>query len=119
MANRAEHMMIGAFVGASVTMFNKEEAPTGAINPESGALIGKLAATIPDILEPSIHPNHRRFFHSWFMLAALGFAIHEVWQWKPEDAPKSILKWAMLIGGTAYGSHLLRDAITPKGLPVV
>ena len=31
--------------------------------------------SLPDILEPALHPNHRKFFHSVTVFAALGYGI--------------------------------------------
>lgn len=119
MANRAEHELIGMAVGAAVSLIRDEDTSTLAVNPATGATLGKYAARLPDILEPAFHPNHRAFFHSWSVLALVGFGTYKAYQWQPEDTGAKILKWALVIGGAAYASHLLRDAITPKGLPTL
>ncbi len=118
MANRLEHEIIGALTGGIITLFNKGEAHKGIINPFTGMLVGKYAALLPDVFEPAFHPNHRKFFHSWMFLSLVGLSLYNAWKTKPVTTAKQIGKWFLLIGGAAYASHLLRDSITPKGLPL-
>ena len=119
MANRAEHDFIGMIFGAGVTLLNEDEADKRVINPLTGALLGKYASRLPDILEPASHPNHRAFFHSWVFFGILGLGMYKTWKWEAEDTSQKILKWALLVGGVAFASHLLRDSLTKKSLPVV
>ncbi len=118
MANRLEHEVIGAIVGGAVANLNKGEANKAVINVVTGAVVGKYVARLPDILEPAAHPNHRNFFHSWLFLGTLGAGMYELWKWEPEETHEKIFKWGLLIAGSAYASHLLRDSLTPKGLPI-
>ena len=119
MASRIEHELIGAFAGGALATLNKDEANPHAVNVVTGAVIGKYAARLPDMLEPASHPNHRNFLHSWVFLGALGVGMYNLIKWKPEEGYEKLLKWCALIAGAAYASHLLRDSITAKGLPLV
>lgn len=86
--------------------------------PLLDALAAHIAGTLPDILEPACHPNHRQFFHSYAMLLAVGYGLYRTYQWQPETDGKKLLKWAFLIGGGSYGVHLLMDSCTRKSLPL-
>lgn len=87
--------------------------------PLLDALAASIATKGPDYLEPALHPNHRQFFHSWTVLLGLGYGVYRCYQWQPEEEWQQILRWALLIGGSAYAVHLLMDSRTPKGLPVI
>ncbi|MFC4349598.1 metal-dependent hydrolase [Kordiimonas lipolytica] len=119
MASRIEHEFIGAFAGGVFATFNNDEANPHAVNVATGALLGKYAARLPDMFEPASHPNHRNFFHSWVFLGTLGVGMYKLTKWEPKEGYEKVLKWFVLIAGVAYASHLLRDSITPKGLPLV
>ncbi|WCL55545.1 metal-dependent hydrolase [Gimibacter soli] len=119
MANRVEHEIIGAIAGGTVAALNNDAKDQYAVNFAAGAFLGKVAARLPDLLEPAIHPNHRGFFHSWLFLSVLGAGMVKLWEWEPEATNQKVLKWALLVTGAAYASHLLRDSITPKSLPIV
>lgn len=119
MANRLEHEIIGAITGGAFAALNKDDANKYAVNMATGAALGKYAARLPDILEPALHPNHRKFFHSWLFLGAVGTGMYQLYQWNPEEGHKKVFKWGLMIAGAAYASHLLRDSLTPKGLPLI
>ena len=91
MANKAEHDLIGLLIGAGISLFNKDGASQLAINPISGALVGKYMSRVPDLLEPAYHPNHRAFFHSWTCLGLLGFGMYKTWKWETHETDKDIL----------------------------
>lgn len=80
-------------------------------------LAGELGS-LPDILEPAIHPNHRGFFHSVTCLAAVGYGGYKLYQWEPEDDFDKVVKWLGLFATGAFGVHLLMDATTKKSLPL-
>jgi len=79
------------------------------------AAAGAAIASVPDLLEPASHPNHRALFHSVCCGGALtygAFGKHSE-RWRDED------RHAVRAGALAYLSHLLLDAGTPKSLPLI
>ncbi len=119
MSNAAEHTLGAlAIVGLGHCAL---EASQGELTPAplmSGAL-ASLCASLPDIIEPAIHPHHRQFFHSVAfagLLVALGI---EVYRWKPEKPFEQIVRAAALIAGASYLAHLVMDARTPRSIPLV
>lgn len=81
-------------------------------------LAGELG-TLPDILEPANHPNHRDFFHSVTCLATVGYGGYKLYQWEPVDDFGKLLKGIGLVTAGAFGVHLLMDATTQKSLPLI
>lgn len=79
-------------------------------------MVGALAATIPDKLEPATNPNHRELFHSYlFLVGTLATELHIL---KGEQA-KYLLKLLSLAAAGGYSSHLLADSFTKKSLPLI
>jgi len=75
--------------------------------------------TLPDILEPALNPNHRRFFHSLGFAGLLGYGAYKLYKWQPEDENYQLLKQIGLVIGAAYLINLAMDATTPKSLPII
>ena len=131
MPNRRQHTRVGMAVGIptalivnAVTQYERIERgeQDGWNHLESllwgvgGAAFGYFGGRLPDILDPPTSPNHRAFFHS---LTAAGITICALrGLCKREDVPKEI-KTAALAICAAYGSHLVMDAGTPMGLPLI
>jgi len=89
---------------------------------ERTVLCGVLAThlgSIPDWIEPATCPNHRKFFHSFFVLGLVAYGGYKLYQWEPEEDWQKVLKWVGLVAAVGYGTHLLMDARTPKGLPLI
>lgn len=76
-----------------------------------------LSGIVPDTLEPALNPNHRAIGHSVALGAGLAqLAIStcgETGEW--EEFQKILLAVAIV----SYVSHLVADAFTPKGLPLL
>lgn len=92
--------------------------------PPNGAAVamGVTAAclpSLPDALEPALHPNHRRFFHSIVFALAVAYGIRRVYMWETQNDWDRLVRAALLVGGAAYLSHLALDAFTAKGLPIL
>ena len=118
MPNAKTHMLVGAGVGLTAAFLDSNKHPTShnvVVAPAVGAFMGKL----PDILEPALHPNHRQFFHGVTVLTLLSAGLLKAYQWSPEEPFEKFIRGLMLIGGTAYLSHLLLHMTTPKGLPLL
>jgi len=172
MPNRPAHLALGTgagalAAGASVAFRYKRrpEAPRRLLHDIAqvggGALAGRYAGALPDIIEPAIHPNHRGFGHSAVVgggVASLSFVerlrewedgcrdraegfrgrrleeCHAFQQSNGGDACRHFLRaawfflcemfWAALAGvpvgaAAGYVSHIVADATTPKGVPMV
>lgn len=78
-----------------------------------------LLPSLPDVLEPAIHPNHRRFFHSIAFAMAVGYGLHRAYKWDAQEPWEKLARVAALVAGAAYLAHLARDAFTAKSLPPV
>jgi len=117
MPNHNEHLILGAVAGAATYLgykLVKRENPTLAGLFATGA-IGAGAAALPDLLEPAVSPNHRAGFHSWLAAGALGLASTV----SARSELSNEAKLGVLSFAAGYGSHLLADATTPKGLPLL
>ena len=80
------------------------------------ALTAFSGAILPDIIERPTNPDHRKFFHSWFMLSiffilsfVMCFVIIPLYNTQVFVYPI----FAFLLG---YLSHLLLDSTTTRGL---
>ena len=75
-----------------------------------------IGAILPDLIERPTNPDHRKFFHSWFLLSIFFIASFVtcfvlIPLYNNRIFPYPI--FAFLLG---YLSHLLLDATTTKGL---
>jgi membrane-bound metal-dependent hydrolase YbcI (DUF457 family) len=149
MANHREHLIAGAAAGVGICLLAAVAAGRKiSISELIGAAVsGMTFSTLPDILEPAIHPNHRSTFHS---LGFIGAAAPPAWKWSEEKmrehrglaetsrtqaaaatSQQERNHWQMmalvhdLAAGffvgivPGYVSHLLADSLTPKGLPIL
>jgi membrane-bound metal-dependent hydrolase YbcI (DUF457 family) len=118
MANAKQHALIGASVGA-VGWFlycKLVDRPVEIGEVLLAAGVGMIGGLLPDILEPAIHPNHRRFFHSYAATALLAHANHHVSRNTEIPAEGRAAVHLISLG---FFSHLTADSQTPKGLPWV
>lgn len=111
-------------LGAGLSAFlvhSNHEAKNGVstLKPLVSGLAAAGLGKLPDHLEPAIHPNHRQFFHSVVMAGVLGYGMYKAYKWTPEDPAYQLLRWALLIAGGAYLTHLVMDGFTAKSLPLV
>ena len=113
-----KHMAVGALVAFGGYLLHKhlkQEPPSleGILLSLAG---GAFAGLLPDFLEPATNPNHRSLFHS---VASVLFLINvncKVWQ---DENLDEIQKLALSLFSAAYGSHLVADSTTTKGLPLL
>lgn len=119
MANAAAHRL-GAAVTLAIAAAH-EDAKNGVktSRPFVAACIGATCGTLPDLLEPAIHPNHRQFFHSLLCAGLIGTGLYGLYKWKPETDGEEILRFLLLVAGGAFLTHLAMDAFTSKGLPLM
>jgi inner membrane protein len=88
-------------------------------HPLVAAGLGAGCGTLPDLLEPALHPNHRQFFHSVVFAALVGVGLYKAYNWEPQSTSESILRTIVLIGGVSYLVHLAMDSATRKSLPLM
>lgn len=147
MSNRSTHATVGAGVGAGFAFIRADGAPGPQVAAEvlGGALGGWIGGVLPDVLEPATTPNHRALAHSLVAGGALSFARLAEWQamcrtrsdsctsralcfsagsQESQNAQREALLWRLIAGVLAglvagYASHLVLDAATPKGLPIL
>lgn len=124
------------------------QSPDAALLEIVGAGIGgKLGAMLPDVLEPAIHSHHRDVCHS--VVALLGIVTtsferapaiaaqcraeadyHRALQAQLVDGAERIrcfvleVVWRLAAGAVigiaaGYASHLVLDAGTPRGIPLL
>ena len=120
MACAAEHAAFNfvAVMAATAAVQQRSDRPADG----SALAMGTAAAlvpSLPDVLEPAIHPNHRRFFHSVTFAIAVGYGLHRAYKWEAQERWEPLARMAALVACTAYLAHLARDAFTAKSLPLV
>lgn len=149
MANRKQHIVLGAAVGVSgYALYSRMKGEKVSLPELIGASLSGIAgAFLPDLLEPATNPNHRSFFHSVTFAGAAGLSVwSRAWrvrdeqirlaeecEWRAnavfDEHEKNVWRWkalwhrflAGLVPGLilGYASHLAADAVTPKSLPLL
>ena len=119
MANRAAHQLLGCAVGLGVGLRDTQKDSI-ASNPIVAGGVGALMGRLPDMLEPSLNnPHHRQFFHSITVLGAMAYGVKKAYDWQPCDDFERLVRGLVLVGGSAYLSHLAVDALTKRSLPMI
>lgn len=118
MANFGTHAAVGALAGLGVYALYKQSKNEqwtwqGALG---SAGLGVMAASLPDALEPALHPNHRALAHS---VAALLATIYGTARLADSPGVDGQTKVAGAVAAAGFVSHLLLDAGTPMGLPLL
>jgi len=116
--DQTEHAIIGALIslgGYGLYKRWKQETPTikGALG---SIILGGVAASLPDLIEPADNPNHRSFFHSLALLAMLAQGNQKIWESQNLTENQ---KLAISLFSAAFGSHLLSDSGSAKGIPLI
>lgn len=78
-----------------------------------GAVAGKMAAIVPDVLEPATSPHHRNICHSVTAGAAIVYGMYELG--KTNVYP--LAKAALMSAGASCLAHIGEDAGTEMGVP--
>lgn len=118
MPNAASHRFGAAITIGAISAYSEHKNGQSTFKPLAHSALAAACGTLPDILEPAFHPNHRRFFHSVGFAGLLGYGMYELYKWETEDEFYQFLKGLGLVIGGAYLVHLAMDASTPKSLPV-
>lgn len=117
--NGPTHQFAGALTVLAITQNDSSEKSCPLHHPLAALQIGALLGKLPDMIEPALgNPNHRQFFHSITTFCLLTAGMHKVYHWEPKDEFEKVLRGFLLVGGAAYISHLILDALTKKSLPV-
>lgn len=118
MSNRGEHMLAGFLVGAVgyalVKTIQQEEIDLG--HAIGWGVVGAGVALLPDLIEPAAGPMHRATAHSLAAGGLLTLTTKAVYD-NPNLSGEEKAVFCSL--AAAYGSHLLLDAGTPAGLPMI
>ena len=83
MTNGFTHKFVGGLTGLGVVPAEQDKEQPA--NPLLAIGTGAPFAKLPDILKPTANPSHRQFCHSLVVLAAVGYGVKKVYEWKPED----------------------------------
>ncbi|MDY9925284.1 metal-dependent hydrolase [Methanosarcina sp.] len=78
-----------------------------------------FGAVLPDLIEPPRNRRHRKFFHSLLCLAFLLLFLNQTYLNLLTADPVDEITLGLFFAGSGYVSHLMLDALTPAGLPVV
>ena len=118
MSNAKTHFLVGAAIGAGLYCLMKKshDQPIELPGLLGMGLAGGVAGLLPDIIEPATSPNHRELAHSFATLIAIVAGINNLNERQGMEAAQKGL-WNTLALG--YVSHLLLDAGTPAGLPII
>lgn len=120
MACAAEHAQFNFFAFAAVcATAQRREGRTVDGTPVVMGAAAACLPSLPDWLEPALHPNHRKFFHSATVFVGLSFAMHRLYKWETQDDWEKLARAVGLVAGAAYLAHLARDAFTAKSLPIL
>jgi hypothetical protein len=113
-----------------------------------GYVGGAMGAALPDVIEPAVHSHHRHVAHSWTTVAGITAASAQfLVAWEDHCRAQAAiaaarrtdpaltdlqrqghwieeLLWKFLHGvvpglATGYLSHLVLDAATPRGIPLL
>lgn len=121
MPNAATHRFGAALVVGGFSAYSEyKKKGENTATPLAHSAFAAVCGTLPDILEPALNPNHRRFFHSFGFAGLLGYGLYQLHQkWQPQDEVEKVAKNVALIAGSAYLIHLAMDSTTPKSLPLI
>ncbi len=120
MPNASAHKLGAALaVGGAVASHQHSTKGEVDLKPIGAAWLAGELGSLPDLLEPAIHPNHRGFFHSFACLAGVGYGGYKLYQWEPEDDLGKLMRGIGLVACGAFAVHLLMDATTKKSLPLI
>jgi len=119
MSNAAAHRLGAALTIGGISAYVENKNGENTAKPLAHATLAGILGTLPDLLEPASHPNHRKSFHSVAFAGLLNYGLYWLQQWETEDDFQALAKTVGLIAGGAYLVHLAMDATTPKSLPLI
>jgi hypothetical protein len=98
---------------------SKLEKKKQTAKPIIGGGLGALCGTLPDLVEPALHPNHRQFFHSLLFAGVIAYGGYKLYKWRSDEEWQKWLRFGGMVAIGAYLIHLMMDGTTPKSLPLV
>jgi len=149
MANRKIHTLVGAVSGGTYAFFTSldQEPFDQFLETVGGGFGGAGGGRLPDIIEPALNPRHRSVAHAIVPAVAIGAKVVPIFlsgkqqlrqcadgcRARRDDATgffEKIFLWlaekclrlvcgAMAGLASGYASHLVLDAFTPMGLPLI
>lgn len=147
MPNRHTHLPVGTVVGAVAAFLQVSRTPEAyrAVELIGATLGGACGGIAPDLFEPALSPSHRSVLHSIVVGGAgtIGLVAHLQGRCRELAAEclsraevlpvgaaarsaeeRSAMLWYFLAGfalgfAAGYASHLLLDAATPAGIPLI
>ena len=119
MPNATAHRIGAGLVAGVVTAKWEHDRGQATSLPLFNAALATSLGTLPDLIEPALHPNHRQFFHSVTVLGISGYGFYKLWNWEADSDGKKLVKLLGLVGLGAYMTHLVMDATTKKSLPLI
>ncbi len=117
--NATAHRLTAFTAIAALSAVEERKRGQQTLAPIVNGSVAALATSLPDRLEPAIHPNHRQFFHSVVFAGMVGYGVYKAYKWQPTEDWQQIVRWLAIIVGGAYLVHLALDALTAKSLPLV
>src|SRR2546422_9718060 len=116
--NGHTHRVVGGAVGGVAYLlcskaFGFEPTIAGLAISVSAGVVG---ASLHDLVEPAVHPNHRAFFHSMAFNGLVAASLRRVCGNPAVPTEQKVL---LAVVGLACLSHPCLDALTPKGLPIL
>jgi hypothetical protein len=149
MASRRVHVALGvpSGIGAAAYAARQQTGNRLIIESVGGGVGGYVGALLPDILEPAVSSWHRSTCHSWAVVGiAVQTVPDEIRRWQEycraqaahherqrDTSQDSVARtwhgacamfWLLAAGFAAglaagYASHLVLDATTARGLPLI
>lgn len=122
MANSRSHLLAGGAISLSGMMFLKwlRNEKLTFWDGVGAALVGCFGACLPDLLEPPDNPSHRKVLHSMAIGGAgIPFTISKTYKGDWSFASTNGDRDFIIILSLGYLSHLVLDAGTPRGLPIL
>ena len=113
------HSLINFSATAGFLASRPEDNQRGIAHPLVGGAVSAVLASLPDTLEPAIHPHHRQLFHSLIFAGMVGYGVYQAYQWQPQTPVQELLRLIALFGGSAYLLHLAADFLTARSLPIL
>ncbi|WP_410510008.1 metal-dependent hydrolase [Methanosarcina hadiensis] len=120
MSGRKTHTAAGLLVSFFLLLDLASKGPVlSPIIPTIALVSSMIGSVLPDIIEPPRNRRHRKFFHSLFFLALLLAFLHNAYALLLTGGLSDEVTFVFFFAGAGYASHLVLDALTPSGLPVV
>ena len=114
-----EHRVMAAVCVGGAAAADWKEDDHWAKHPLLAAATAAGCGTLPDVLEPALHPNHRQFFHSFLLATGVGFGLYKLYQWEPESeggearARRGTYRWLRISG--PFGDGRVHAEVSATG----